>query len=43
MKPLPTVEIEPIADVFCQELAGIDHMGGAVPLTFTVTGVAIHL
>jgi hypothetical protein len=37
MKPLPTVEIEPIADVFCQELACIDHMGGAVRLTFTVT------
>jgi hypothetical protein len=37
MKPKPTVEIEPIADVFCQELACIDHMGGAVRLTFTVT------
>ena len=34
---MPTVEIEPIADVFCQELACIDHMGGAVRLTFTVT------
>ena len=37
MKPMPTVEIEPIADGFCQELACIDHMGGAVRLTFTVT------
>jgi hypothetical protein len=34
---MPTVEIELIADVFCQELACIDHMGGAVRLTFTVT------
>jgi len=37
MKPKPTVEIERIADVFCQELARIDRMGGAVRLTFTVT------
>ena len=37
MKPMPVVEIEPVADVFCQELACIDHMGGAVRLTFTVT------
>ena len=37
MKPMPTIEIEPISDVFCQELASIDHMGGAVRLTFTVT------
>ena len=29
MKPMPTIEIEPISDVFCQELASIDHMGGA--------------
>jgi len=37
MKPMPVLEIDPIADVFCQELACVDHMGGAVRLTFTVT------
>jgi isopentenyl diphosphate isomerase/L-lactate dehydrogenase-like FMN-dependent dehydrogenase len=37
MKRVPTVEIEPVADLFCQELTCIDHMGGAVRLTFTVT------
>jgi hypothetical protein len=34
---MPVLEIDPIADVFCQELACVDHMGGAVRLTFTVT------
>ena len=37
MKPMPVLEIDPIADVFCRELACVDHMGGAVRLTFTVT------